>query len=88
MVIPSEFMLKANSIGQKRVTPSATFMALIQRMKRVKPLDRYGKRAIRLIDQASPARPKVIRNRASQVPTFFLKPYHLFPYENVIGKMS
>lgn len=85
MVIPSELTPKANNIGQKRVTPSATFIALIQRMKRVKPFGRYGQRAIRLTVQASPARPKVIRNKASQVPMFFFKICHLFDTNPFIG---
>jgi len=76
-VRPSELSPKAKSMGQKRVMPSATFMALSQRTERVQKLVRYGQRAMRLMAHDTPTRPTVMRIRASQVPTFFFIAVHL-----------
>lgn len=77
MVSPLELRPRARSTGQKRVMPSATFMALNHSTERVKKLVRYGQRAMRLMAQEMPTSPTVIRSSASQVPTFFFNAVHL-----------
>src|SRR4051812_764839 len=59
------------SMGQKRVIPSATFIADRRAIQKGK--ERYGRFAMREVLQAKPNRPQVIRINASMVPMFFCK---------------